>query len=170
MLSLQKKLEDIVSRTGSKTENHPAEIEALKNEMQHSIILIALHDPMKPYNCLAYALGVTESVPIRRLMRIHYSQSINFGSGYMSRLISKGILKENKSKGSVIIYFKDARPTHAGLLKGDRVTSKWGRGCLWEHDIREVPDSYGEEYKVFLPPAQDVVEREFQNYSKKFWS
>ena len=78
-------------------------------------------------------------------------------------LIEREILRRD-DVGSVIVYFSDGRPVHAGRYQNDRVTSRWGIGYLWEHGIWEVPSSYGDQYQLFGLPTRRMLEREFREY------
>ena len=49
-------------------------------------------------------------------------------------------------------------------MKKGRVVSKWGLGHLWEHNILEVPISYGNEYKYY----KDIQKEEAINSFCKF--
>jgi len=54
---------------------------------------------------------------------------------------------EKKDGDQVVIYFDKGDPTHFGKIVGNKIESKWGSGCVWLHDLFEVPLSYGESVK-----------------------
>ena len=61
----------------------------------------------------------------------------------------------------MVIYFnKDGRIKHAGLNRGSgRVESKWGMGGLFEHDVFDVPESYGNVVRLFGKiPSKAAIE------------
>jgi hypothetical protein len=54
-------------------------------------------------------------------------------------------------EGDIVFYFSDdGRFKHAARMLGNgRVVSKWGIGHLYEHEIFEVPESYGSTVRFF---------------------
>jgi hypothetical protein len=85
-----------------------------------------------------------------------------FGVAFMSRLIERGILVKDDN-GSVLLYYDGSVLKHAGVLRGGRVTSKWGDGHLWEHNVWEVPSSYGGTTKRYQVARLDLIESEIES-------
>jgi len=66
--------------------------------------------------------------------------------------------EDEATEGDLVFYFADSGLKHAGLLRDDgRVTSKWGIGHLYEHELFEVPESYGTYVRFFKPVPYDVA-------------
>jgi hypothetical protein len=61
----------------------------------------------------------------------------------------KEISLNNVKDGDWIIYYNNDAPAHAGKITKNRVTSKWGKGLLLEHEINEVPEQYGNTVRFF---------------------
>src|SRR5262245_10490380 len=45
-------------------------------------------------------------------------------------------------EGDLAIYSTDSEITHAGIVRGARVHSKWGTTFLWGHGTFEIPAEY----------------------------
>ncbi len=86
------------------------------------------------------------------------------GSRFVRALVEKGCLREkvtpasDAADGDILIYYRNGNPEHAGKWKDNRVVSKWGSGPthIWDHNVYEVPESYGDEVRVF-EPEHDAV-------------
>ncbi len=88
-------------------------------------------------------------------------------SVFMRHLLGQGILRENSVplEDALALYFDTDKPKHAGLMKSDsRVSSKWGLGHLWEHGLREVPSSYGDDVRFFERPDANTVFAAFKSW------
>jgi hypothetical protein len=69
--------------------------------------------------------------------------------------------------GDLVMYFDQDRWTHVGrLITPDRAVSKWGVGLLYEHDLSEVPEQYGDEVQFFRNPGPDASMDLFVSYAK----
>ncbi|MGO8914341.1 MAG: hypothetical protein ACLQJR_00370 [Stellaceae bacterium] len=73
-------------------------------------------------------------------------------------LHAKALSPSDAAEGDILIYYRNGAPEHAGILTSNRVISKWGSGPthIWEHGIYEVPESYGDEVRVFRPRRDTV--------------
>ncbi len=152
---LRERLEHIVNGGQYTPADHLEAINALKEDYPHSIscLVSAL---FIPYNCYVYALGLVDSEFILQHVDM-------FRGVFIERLVNNGTLLPDEA-GSVIVYFSEDNVCHAGHYEDGRVCSKWGIGCIWEHQIWEVPVSYGDAYRLFrLRPSSDI-ETEFATY------
>ncbi|MBZ5532394.1 MAG: hypothetical protein LAO20_13265 [Acidobacteriia bacterium] len=76
-------------------------------------------------------------------------------------LLNKGLVVEVKQddarEGDIVLYFnEEERFKHAGLLGANgRVVSKWGIGHLYQHELFEVPESYGTTVRFFKGLSYD---------------
>jgi hypothetical protein len=167
MNELREKLNGIVNSGQYTIQQHPDAVAKLGEQIVHSIQCLEVSSNL-PYNCFAYALNVVDSGPITDILRrdaqLGCPVGVKFGTDLMERLIKNEILAPGGENESLIVYFTDGRPSHAGRHQDGRVRSKWGIGCLWEHDIWDVPSSYGDEYQLFILPARETVEKQFQEY------
>jgi len=159
-----------ITEGGAKTFPEQVEkINALKGKFSHSIKHLKYPDKKNRYNCFMHACGVIGSQVVidhlRRDAQFDYRYGIKVGSSFVLRLIEKNILNIRKD-GEVIIYFMDNEPKHGGRVEADRVTSKWGTDCLWEHGVWEVLSEYGNRTERFSIPNREQVEREFDAYAQ----
>lgn len=163
MPDLRQKLDEITQCVD--LESQVSLMEQLRPEFNHHIFLQQKfnRDIEKQYNCFMYAFDIPYRKEIRDILRKNLK--INFGIKFIQRLIDKGILISNKN-GLIVIYFKDGNPVHAGkyFYSKNRVISKWGKGHLWEHDIHEVPMSYGNKQDFFDPIKSKFVIKEFKKF------
>jgi hypothetical protein len=104
-------------------------------------------------NCFMFALDI-EADAIRDKVLL----SIFCGSEFVSVFVEKCRLRERTApsdavNGDIVIYCHDGNPKHAGKWADNRVISKWGSGPthIWDHGVYEVPESYGDEVRVFRP-------------------
>ena len=75
--------------------------------------------------------------------------------------------KGEQQADNLLIYFEGAVFRHVGrILEGGRVLSKWGTGCLWEHQVWEVPRSYGDEVRYFVGPDEQQSYDLFVKYAE----
>jgi hypothetical protein len=90
----------------------------------------------------------------------------DFATWLMSRQLLTHTSELEAKSGDVIFYFRDSSFTHAGLvsLQG-RVTSKWGTGQLYDHDLFEIPESYGLEVRYFKRLDHDLAIGHFTQFA-----
>jgi len=167
MTGLREALEEAVNGGSLNIEEHPAAIAQLASRFPHSIRHVE-GEPERPYNCYMLVLALLDNDRVYEILQKdadwYGTPGVKVGPEYVSRLIQRGILTRDES-GQVLIYCRNGKPAHAGILAGERVQSKWGRGLLWEHAVWEVPSSYGdiaERYRVVRP---DLLEPEFAKYA-----
>ena len=86
-------------------------------------------------------------------------------------LITEGFVSlhdEKRDDDKIVVYFNRDSVKHFGMIDGDRVVSKWGRGYTWKHDLFEVPLSYGYTVKFSNDNIdQDVFRRIIETHSKR---
>lgn len=114
------------------------------------------------FNCFEYALGLTDLdgyVVVKK-------QNVFANSAFMKYLIENNLITKN-SGGKTIIYFNEERePKHAGVLINNRVLSKWGTGLVYEHEILEVPLSYGIESSNYISIENNTMLEYFFDYAE----
>lgn len=163
MADLRARLETI-----TKNENidaHPDAIDSLKSEFSHTIRLIERGDPAKPRNCYEYAFGINRElahwIGSQRLRDLFVGPK--FVTERLLPLLSP-IEQSELQDGDLVLYFDGDSPTHAGTMKGTRVVSKWGKGHTYEHDIDEVPASYGNTRRHYSKMPDSEATRRFVEY------
>jgi len=152
-------------------EQHEELVSNLANEHPHSIILkLGKPDGKKSnYNCFIFAFNLTDS-PVYEEIASTPPYNVFANSEFCDFLLKKRILEEktwdDKNEGDIIMYFDEGVPKHAGKIYAHRIISKWGTGHLWEHDIYEVPISYGNEYRIFSTLSEALAITAFIEYAK----
>lgn len=168
-IEFRKRLSDITETID--VEQHEEFVVKLYATQPHSIIL-KLRKPGKNrsnYNCYTFAFNLTDS-PVYEKIASTPPYKVFADSEFCNFLLKKGSLKEkkldDKKDGDIIIYFDENVPKHAGKIYSDRIISKWGTGHLWEHDINEVPISYGNDCRIFAAITEDSAILAFIEYAK----
>ena len=108
------------------------------------------------YNCFLYAFGLhTNTAILRETNGFMYDI-------FVKHLLSKGELVTTDApvEGDYVVYqdlvnYPDAL-THIGMLRGDKVVSKWAWGPLVQHAVWDVPAEYGDDvfYIQAVQPSQ----------------
>jgi hypothetical protein len=124
---------------------YKAAIERLKSVHRHNVMVLAHNGPdhrKKASCCYGFAFGVQP-----------------LSSASVTTLLQNGALRHRRSRarnGDVVLYFNDAgQLQHAGVIidAPGRIRSKWARGEVHEHDLWEVPLSYGNFVEACVPPS-----------------
>lgn len=150
---------------------HPALLIGLSKTYPNSILILPSAHPIDRYTCLVHAFDFTE--------KKEYLEIATCGSGriFASPAFALWLLQHNfldeltqneDSKGAIILYMDGKNIRHAGLVtRVDRVISKWGIGHLYEHEVFEVPESYGTEVRFFKKPPYNLMYNYLVAYAKE---
>jgi catechol 2,3-dioxygenase-like lactoylglutathione lyase family enzyme len=117
-------------------------------------------------------LNIAGTIPVRVISTEGiYSQNEKLAvtADFVSGLFGEVLAEREPGRATdedIIIYFDNNTPTHAGKFNKGRVVSKWGTGHLWEHPIYEVPLSYGNRIKFYLPVDRHDILKRFIRYAK----
>jgi len=117
-----------------------------------------------------FALRLSDA-PAYEAVRTRY-RKIFAGSDFMQWLIDRNSLVERgeATTGCLVCYF-ESRWKHVGVCTvGARVTSKWGTYPLYEHELAEVPDLYGDCVRFFERPSRTEALSLFRTYALQFLS
>lgn len=167
MPSLRDALEEIVNGGALSVSEHPAAIARLAPRFPHSIRHIK-EEPERRYNCFMLALGLLQNDRVYDILQKDALwcgfADVKVGPEYVDRLIHRAVLVRDDS-GPLIIYLSNDKPVHAGLVVGKGILSKWGIGLLWEHEVWEVPRSYGDVAERYALIRPDLVQSEFEEYA-----
>lgn len=153
---------------------HRARIEILRTQFCHCIEIT--EDPPAPDSarptCYAFAFGLAYDTTYRRLMiERRAAAKTPIHSGFVADMLNEGVLAERVvlvRSGDIVVYFDADGPAHAGVvveaLEGlVRVRSKWSAALdVHEHDLWEVPASYGDAVRYYIAPDPIVVLRRLQ--------
>jgi hypothetical protein len=147
---------------------HVAKIAAFMGVHSHSITLIEkANSNSHGFNCFMYALGIRE-LP-SALVELAKTHDIFPDSCFIAHLVATRLVENSKlpRDGDIAIYFQPPNPKHAGIFQSGLIASKWGRGHLWQHNVLEVPASYGKRVRFFKPLTKRVVLTAFGEYAEK---
>lgn len=167
MGSLRHALSEMTER--KRLPEHPDCIETLRGEYGHTIEILDSPCPIEGYTCAVHAFQLTDDPT--------YIQVASFGSGqtfagaeFVTFLMKTGLLASRRSlvlPGDLIVYLDCGKFRHVGRMKTEtRVVSKWGTGCLYEHQIWEVPATYGDEIQHFVGIDADASLDLFIQYAE----
>ena len=148
-------------------DSHPQLIADLAREIPHSIQLAPTAPglPIASYNCFEFALGLAGRREVRLISR--YLPSTFCNGDFVQTLVDSTLnTTASPSTGDLVLYRNNAEITHAGLVSGSRVISKWGTGHLWLHGLLEVPRSYGDGTSFYVDPSTNDILTSFIEYAR----
>jgi hypothetical protein len=153
--SLRERLFDIAEHAELK--DHLTLIELLRIEVHHTITPVASEYPIERYTCAVHAFDLTGDTTYVEIASFGFGRTFA-GADFIQFLLDSNRLVECDPQyvrdGDLVIYFSDGRFRHVGkLLSRGRLVSKWGTGHLYEHDLMEVPSSYGDHVRFFRAPT-----------------
>lgn len=132
---------------------HAALLHDIGREYPNSICIAESPHPIGRYTCLMHVFHFTEKpeyidIADYRLGRVYA------GAEFAHWLIENERLTEvsqaEAQNGDLIVYFREGRFKHIGLWQPNgRVLSKWGIGNLYDHELFEIPESYGNDVKFY---------------------
>lgn len=149
---------------------HPQMLIALKEEIQHTVLVLKSEHPIERYTCIVHAFDFVENE--------FYLSIASFGLGrvfagpeFVEYMLCNNCLQEKTksdvAEGDYVIYFKEEQVKHIGLAKPNlRVVSKWGVGQLVEHELYQVPLQYGDNIKYFEPLSKNEALDLFIKYAE----
>ena len=167
LTDLRVRLHDITNSIQN-ISDHPAIIDRLKTEFPHSIRVAQEANPNEPCsNCHVYAFGtdykVIELVSSLALTDMHVG--LKFISESLLPILIE-IKRQEATTGDYILYFEGEVATHSGILRGRRINSKWGQGHVYDHEVEEVPASYGCYARFYSTIPDGLATKRFVEYVK----
>lgn len=146
---LRQRLDEISGNSPKHLALHRERVDAPSTTHPHSIKYIE-DDVGDRSDCMVYTLDI----PLDLINVIATFPSIldDFFADALPGLLEQ-FPEPAISERSVILYFKNGATKHVGRIQGYRVISKWGKNPVYEHEIFEVPASYGDEYEIFKKPS-----------------
>ena len=143
--ALRDRLDEIAGCTTEEIDLHRQRVEKLGAAYAHSIKYVDKGSGARS-DCVEYALNIPSA-----LMNIAATFNAILDGFWLALPGILGKIPESEmSEGRVVLYFDHGKMKHVGrLAQGTRIVSKWGKNPLYEHDLCEVPSSYGDEYEFF---------------------
>lgn len=137
----------------------------VKNKMPNNLRILEPPPPeVSNYNCFMYALKLNKFDDVRDEAKGFIYDT------YVSELIKKNKLKvtDSPSQSDLVVYHSSKTDeellSHIGIIKDDRIISKWSWGPLLEHDIWDVPDFYGDDIFYLKAISKEESYNLYQRY------
>ena len=150
---------------------HIDAVESLKTQFNHSIKSIAGRGWLPVYTCLVYVMGFNGDATYSAAMKKASPKEPFAGKEFFDWIVTNNHLMQiydrSESAGDWIVYFNPHNQfKHIGILSDKkRVKSKWGELGLYDHEVFEVPASYGDDIKYFEPIKYDVAIASFRQFA-----
>lgn len=129
----------------------------LKLKLPHTIVPLESPYPIEKYTCVVHAFDLIEVPEYEAIAGWGLGRTFA-GSDFVQYLLDNDRLMEvdgpQAGQHRIVMYFADGKFQHVGKVTSPtRVTSKWGTGHLFEHDLVDVPSSYGSSLRYFEAPT-----------------
>ena len=119
-----------------------------------------------PDNCFEFALGLAGRREVRLISK--YIPSTCCEANFVQHLADVILIPTaSPSTGDLVLYCNQQQITHAGLVEGDRVLSKWGVGHLWLHGLLEIPAQYGDMTSFYEAPCPNEMLAHFIEFARE---
>ncbi len=167
---LREKLRELSNCTQEELAAHPRMVEELRKDCLHSIRFIEKGEARSL--CFDYAFGIDAGIAGFAYQMIVIDPKVR--DQFVSNFVKVNVLPSLDPvelcprDGDIVIYFQKDNPTHAGIWKAGRVISKWGRCPIYEHEIGEVPITYGDQTRTFVRPDSDAITMKFVEYIRGY--
>ena len=127
-------------------ENYPHNIVCLNNQESDDKLIPRIYDSTE--DCFVYVFKkfISEQMLISFIEASKRNQTSNIPLECL--LISKGFIDLHRNQtqfDKIIVYFNDKIAKHFAFIENNLIISKWGKGNVWQHELWEVPLSYGNE-------------------------
>jgi hypothetical protein len=145
---------------------HRKRTESLRESFPHSV---NYRDLVNGTTCLTYALGLFKHPTYLAIAGGFFNYEIFAGRLFVEWLLEGAHLNEttHPAPGCLVLYFADEVWRHAGMgAVGQRVISQWGTFPVYDHELFEVPASYGNHARYFLVPDPEKTLALFVEFAK----
>jgi hypothetical protein len=164
MSDLRDSLQDIACTVS--LDDQPYAIEGLRKEYRHTIDLLE-GSKLQKCNCYEYALNI--DLELASWLGNSDLPDLFCAEHFISGLILQlqRIDPTDVSDNALAFYFNNDTIAHAGVMKGSRVISKWGKGHIYRHALLEVPANYGKTVRFYGAITNRLANRYFVDYARK---
>lgn len=150
---------------------HATLLQGIVANHPHSINIEHSPHPIDRYTCLMHAFDFTGKAEYIAIADYGLGR-VYAGADFAHWLFANGKLEEISNQealsGDLVIYSKNGNFKHVGVLQPHgRVTSKWGIGHLYNHEILEVPESYGVDVKYYRSLSSDHAYNVFVKFAEE---
>lgn len=168
--ALRNKLEEVFE--AQDWSEYLSRLTAATRGFPNAIVLLNSPYPIERYTCVVHVFEFTEKPEFVAIASRGFNVVIA-GPRFVEWLLEHRLLTEvseaEMREGDLILYFDPSgRIKHAGLNRGNgRVESKWGKGGLFQHNIFEIPASYGSTVRFFRRIPSEEALQHFKQYAKE---
>ena len=145
-------------------DGHAMKPEEIRERFTHSIKILPFSESLQDCNCVMYALDFRMEKPTTFVGRFYA------GTDYLRSIIDQSHITDvgiNPRNGSLAVYFSGSKVEHVGVVSSEgRITSKWGIGYLYEHQLMELPSTYGTDVRYFSALDPDVAYELLKKYHR----
>jgi hypothetical protein len=142
------------------------QIAELNARFPHSISLLQSAIPETfQFNCYQHSFGLARAESVTRIMKEYWH--VFSGREFVRFLLNtrlEEIRADNAREGDHVIY-EGSEIEHAGIVRGERIESKWDLGHLWRHGVYEVPLRYGDHVRYFQRLTSETCVGAFLEYA-----
>ncbi len=165
---LRQKLQELTENTT--VEEHPRLLNEVSSEIAHSIRILDSEFSTDSYTCFPYAFDLVDDPDYIEISKLG-SGRVYANSEFVAYLLEHGSLTEicsdDVNTNDIVLYFVRSQPVHSGkALTNKRVISKWGIGYLYEHDLLDAPESYGDEIQFYKGVSKETATWLFLDYAE----
>jgi hypothetical protein len=157
---MNRTLREALELDGIVSSEHRQRVEGLALVHSHSI---AYRDLVEQSTCVTYALGFNGNPTYRAI-----ALKGPFAGRQFMELLVQDCLAEIASPqtGCLACYFAAGVWKHVGTVTSNfRIVSQWGTFPVYEHDLFEVPQSYGDHVRWFVKPEISLALGWFIEYA-----
>lgn len=152
---------------------HSVLLAEITRECPNSIHIIESPHPIDQYTCLMHVLNFTEKPEYIDIANAGLGR-IFAGLDFADWLVERGHLVEvsqgEAQKDDLVFYFDEGRFKHAGLWElNGCVLSKWGVGHLYNHELFEVPLSFGPDVSFYRQLLYEDAFSLFTQFAEEFF-
>jgi hypothetical protein len=167
---LREQLEEITDRyADDRVAEQIPRIAELNARFPHSISLLHAAIPDKPetfqFNCYEHSFGLARAESATRIMKEYWH--VFPGREFVQFLLDTRLeeIPMDKARDGDSVIYAGAEIEHAGIVRVERIESKWGLGHLWRHGVYEIPLRYGNHVRYFRRLTSETCVGAFLEYA-----
>ena len=167
---LRKKLEEMTHVDD--VSRHPALLAILTRECPNTVIVLNSVHPIRRYTCVMHVFDFADKPDYAAIATSGLGKIFAAGDFVHWLLDHDHLVEVAQSEAradDIALYFSEAgRFKHAGrTLEDGRIVSKWGIGHLYEHEVLEVPESYGNSVRFFRGLSYEEAFERFLRFAEE---
>lgn len=146
-------------------------VQKIAIDIPHNIVPVLSSYDLARFTCVMHAFEFVGNQRYSDIASLDEGR-LFAGKAFMNWMLSNKLLVEvdgEANSHSLVVYFSELGSfTHIGLRrKNGRVESKWGSLGLYEHDLFEIPASYGSAVRYFNQLPSGDAFKFFCDYARE---